>query len=44
MYIIDYIIDEETGKVLKGDKVTDRHSTYKLELFQNKDISLTKTL
>ncbi len=32
--MVDYIIDEETGKVLKGDKVTDRHSTYKLEFIR----------
>ena len=32
--MVYYIIDEETGKVLKGDKVTDRHSTYKLEFIR----------
>ena len=28
--MVDYIIDATTQKVLKGDKVTDRHSTYQL--------------
>lgn len=28
--MIDYIIDEDTGKIIKGDKVTDRHSSYKM--------------
>lgn len=28
--MIDYIIDDRTQEIIKGDKVTDRHSTYKL--------------
>ena len=28
--MIDYIIDEDTQKIIKGDKTTDRYSTYKL--------------
>ena len=28
--MIDYIIDEQTGKILKGDKTTYRYSTYKM--------------
>ena len=28
--MIDYIIDENTNKIIKGDKFTDRHSTYKM--------------
>ncbi len=28
--MIDYIIDADTKKILKGDKVTERHSTYSL--------------
>ena len=28
--MIDYIINEETGKVIKGNRTTDRHSTYRL--------------
>lgn len=28
--MIDYIMDENTKQVIKGDKVTDRYSTYKL--------------
>ena len=28
--MIDYIIDDRTQEILKGDKVTDRHSVYKM--------------
>ncbi len=28
--MVDYIMDEDTKQVIKGDKVTDRYSTYKL--------------
>lgn len=28
--MIDYIINDETKNIIKGDKTTDRHSTYKL--------------
>lgn len=28
--MVDYIIDEDTQKIIKGDKVTDRHSSYKM--------------
>ena len=30
----DYIIDETTGKIVKGDKTTDRYSTYKLDFIR----------
>ena len=28
--MIDYIINDETKAIIKGDKTTDRHSTYKM--------------
>ena len=30
----DYIIEETTGKIVKGDKTTDRYSTYKLDFIR----------
>lgn len=32
--MVDYIIDETTGKIIKGDKTTDRYSTYKLDFIR----------
>ena len=32
--MVDYIIDENTGAVVKGDKTTDRYSTYRLDFIR----------
>lgn len=37
--MIDYIIDEETGKVLHGDKTTNKINTYKLTFKRKKGIT-----
>lgn len=36
--MVDYIIDEETKKILKGNKETERHSSYKLTFVRTKGI------
>lgn len=36
--MIDYIIDEDSGKVLQGDKTTNRINTYKLTFMRKKGI------
>lgn len=36
--MVDYIIDETTGKIIKGDKFTDRYSTYKLDFIRKTGI------
>ena len=36
--MIDYIINDETKQIVIGDKVTERHSTYKLEFIRKTGI------
>lgn len=36
--MVDYIIDENTGNIIKGDTVTDRHSSYKMTFIRTKGI------
>lgn len=36
--MIDYIVDEESGKILKGDNVTNKVNTYKLTFMRKKGI------
>lgn len=36
--MIDYIIDETTGKITQGDKTTERHSSYKMTFIRNTGI------
>ncbi len=40
--MIDYIIDETTGEIIKGDKETERHSTYKMVFIRKSGIKTSE--
>ncbi len=41
--MIDYIVDEDTKQIIKGDKITERHSTYRMTFVRKSGIKTKAT-